>query len=246
MTNTNKVTPSIFPKDDGFFTNYAAELQFREQIRGGIPKNPKIIEGWIRAKAGVTMEEEVRTMLVRTLIELGADLNPTETDMDKIMKASESIAGAQHTNGFKQDDVGLYIESRQIKAGLKETANALFAVTEKWGPTKKGPESFFAEHVFIEGDRIYLGVKEPDGIDTVIGHIKGPGGVRSTLGYVEYVLQPPINFTVQCDPRAEEAITKDHWRRIWLHFQENGLGAMRSQGHGRFNVTRWECLNGKQ
>jgi hypothetical protein len=250
---TTTITPSVFQPGD-FYTRYATRLQVREKIMGGIPLNPKTIEAWLRSKAGVTVEEEVRMMLVRTLIERGAELDPAETDMGRIMAASDAIAAEKQTNGFKKNGQGLYIEGRQIKAMLKESINALFAgetVQENgktkragWGPTKKGPKAFAAEHVFIDDERVLLGAPEPSGVEFVIGHIIGAGGPRSTIGYVEYVLQPALDFTVLCDPIAEEAITHERWRKIWLHAQENGVGAMRSQGHGRFNVVRWERLNG--
>jgi len=238
------VAPSIFtPNEAGFFTRYLARIQLREKLMGGTPKNPKLIEGWLRSKAGVTADEEVRMMMVRTLIELGAELDPGETDMAKITAASEAMAGVKQTNGFKRNGTSLYIEGRQVKAMLKESINALFAGEEKWGKTKKGPKNFAAEHVFIADERISLGTEEPSGVEFVIGHLTGPGGPRATVGYVEYVYQPILGFTVLCDPVAEGQVTDDHWRRIWLHAQENGLGAMRSQGHGRFNVIEWTRLS---
>ena len=46
--------PGIFEdqKSDMFVT-YRVRLQFRNKIMGGIPMNPKMIEGWIRKKMGV-------------------------------------------------------------------------------------------------------------------------------------------------------------------------------------------------
>ena len=42
------------------------------------------------------------------------------------------------------------------EAALKESVHILYA-GDRWGKTKKGPKSFVAERVFLEGDRIYLG-----------------------------------------------------------------------------------------
>lgn len=246
---TTTVQPSILLDDTDFYTRFECRLQIREKIMGGIPLNPKVIEGWLRSKAGVTVEEEVRMMMVRTLIELGAELSPTESDIGKIMAASEALADVKQTNGFKQNGEGLYIEGRQVKAMLKESINALFAgdtTVENgkkkragWGPTNKGPKAFAAEHIFVEQERVYLGVPEPSGVEFVIGHPIGPGGPRATIGYVQYVLQPCLAFTVLSDPIGTAAMSMGHWRKIWLHAQENGLGAMRSQGHGRFNLLQW-------
>lgn len=241
---------SVFADDAPLFLEYRTQLQFRGKIAGGIPKDPKVIEGWLRAKAGVTQDEEVRHMMVRTLIELGAELASDETDMDKIIKASEEMADDVKTNGFKSDENGLYIEGRQVKAALKESANCLWAGDQDWGKTRKGAKNFIAEHVFVKEDSIYLGVTEPTGVSLHIPHIKGKDGTRSALQYVEYVLRPLISLTVQVDALAEAELSKEtkklvsvntaRWSQLWQHMQENGLGAMRGQGYGQFDVVLWE------
>ena len=91
--------------------------------------------------------------------------------------------------------------------------------------------------MFVDPDRIPLGVAEPSGVGTVLGHISGPAGPRSTLGNYEYVLQPVIAFRVLV---LRDCIEADHWRDIWCLAQENGFGTLRSQGYGRFDVVEWE------
>lgn len=108
-----------------------------------------------------------------------------------------------------------------MKAMLKESTNILFG-GERWGATKKGPRSFVAEGVFIEPDRLWLGVREPSGIELMIGHLMGPGGSRSTLGYHEYV--EGANLTIQV-LGVRDCIAEAQWREIWVHAQENGFGA---------------------
>jgi hypothetical protein len=110
---------------------------------------------------------------------------------------------------------------------------------ERWGPTKKASRSFFAERVFIAPDKLMLGVQEPTGVELVVGHIAGPMGPRSTLTHYEYVERPEIEFRVMV---MHDCISAEQWRDIWTHAQENGLGTLRSQGHGRFDVVEWECL----
>lgn len=231
--------PGVFDAD--VFTTYHARLELRNKLMGGIPKNPRVIEGWLRAKAGIEDEEEVRQAMRRTLTELDPDLEiAPNASFDEIVKASEKLAGSMQTNGFKQDEQGLYIESRQVKALLKESVNILFPYqTHKWGATRKTPKSFVAERVFINPDRLHLGVTEPDGVDLMIGHVSGPGGKRSTVTYHEYVEQPGIEFEVLV---AEDSITQKQWAMTWVHSQENGLGALRSQGHGRFTITQWKRI----
>ena len=115
----------------GVFTTYHARLGFRDKIMGGVPKNAKVIEAWIRSKTGVTNEAEIMHMMMRTLYELGLDVEADATP-EQIIEASKQVAGGKSAVGFKRDDKGLYIESRQIKALIKECVNILYAGTEGW------------------------------------------------------------------------------------------------------------------
>lgn len=227
----------IFDTQTDVFTTYHARICFRDKLMGGVPKDPKIIEGWLRSKAGIEDTEEVKQAMLRTLSELGADVRPGMT-YDELVAASEQLATSKQTNGFKVGECGLYIESRQIKSMLKESTNILFA-GDRWGKTKKGPKSFVAERVFVNPDKLFLGTKEPTGVDLFIGHTSGPRGPQSNLTYYEYVTEPEIEFTVMV---AEDAIPQENWAQIWVHAQENGLGALRSQGFGRFDIMQWDKL----
>lgn len=230
---------SVFADEaDGLFARYHVEIQFEGKLMGGVPRDPKIIEGWLRSKAGVSDSEEVRMMMLRTLSELGADVDETSS-FDAIVAASEALAGQRQTNGFKRDEHGLYIEDRQIKAAIKESVNILYA-GERWGKTKKGPRSFTAERVFVRPSRIHLGRQEPDGVEMVIGHVSGPQGQRSTVGYHEYVELASIAFELES---LEDCIDRKDWARIWFHAERNGLGALRSQSFGRFAVTRFDLID---
>lgn len=220
------------------YASYALELRVRDKLMGGVPRNPKIIEGWLRAKAGVTDSEEIRIMTRRTLIEMGVQDLSEDATFDDMIKASESIAAERNTNGFKHDEGGLYVEGRQVKALIKESVNINFA-GERWGRTKKGPLGFTAERVFVEPARIHLGIYEPDGIEMFIGHVNGPQGPRSTLGYYEYAQSPTISFRVDA---LDDCLDYEQWVRIWTHAERLGLGAVRSQGYGVFDVVRFEKI----
>lgn len=205
---------------------------------GGVPKNPEIVEGWIRSKSGVTDEEEIQSMVRRTMLEQGTwreDMTEAE-----VAAASKAVAQLKQTTGFKIDDeLGLYIESRQIKAGIKEATNILYA-GDKWGETRKGPRSFLAERVFVSPDRLYLGSLEPDGVELMIGQVSGPQGRRSTLGYHEFVIGASLEFDVLV---ARDAIRQEWWIDIWTLMEENGMGALRSQGFGRFDIMAWDKID---
>ena len=222
------------------FATYHARIAFRDRLMGGIPKNPKIIEGWLRSKAGIEQEEEIRRATLRTLLELGADVRP-DMSFEELERASEALAASRQTNGFKVAEQGLYVESRAVKAMLKESINILYA-GDRWGKTKKGPKSFFAERVFINPDHLWLGRTEPDGVEMFIGHVSGPKGPQSTLTYHECVERATIDLDVMV---LRDEVSEGHWPEIWRHAQENGLGALRSQGFGRFDIEAWDRVESR-
>lgn len=229
----------IFDAEVQLFARYRATLQFRDKLMGAIPKDPGIIQGWLRAKAGITQEQELMQVTIRTLRELGADVSADMSYAD-LVAASEKIAGERQTNGFKRNADGLYLESRVIKSMLKESTNILYA-GDRWGRTKKGPRSYLAERVFPapEHDQISLGRMEPDGVELFIGHTTGPSGPRSNLTYHEYVSKAQLTVEIMA---AEDCIEHATWAPLWVLAQEEGLGALRSQGHGRFDIIGWELV----
>lgn len=246
----------IFDIASDVFVTYSARLRFRDRVMGGTPKNPKIIEGWLRSKAGIEQEEEIRRATLRTLLELGAEVTPDMT-FEELEKASEALAASRQTNGFKLGEQGLYLESRTVKAMLKESVNILYPHgSGKWGSRKttdrksgeekdvggKGAKSFVAERVFVSPDRLWLGRTEPDGVEMFIGHVMGKAGPQSTLTYHEYVEGAVIEFDVMV---LRDEVRAEYWPEIWVHCQENGLGALRSQGFGRFDIERWERKDAK-
>lgn len=241
---------------DEVFATYAAELRFRDRVVGGIPSNPKLIEAWLRTKMGITAEEEVMALTVETLRDLGIEPEVLDESgaqtFDTLAQASEAIAKKSHLTMFKRDEAGLYLESRIVKAMLKEQVAVLYpgsvaAATDResaaelrahrWGQTGKGPKAAIAEWCVIDPDRIPLGVAEPTGIDLSVGHVTGPQGPRSTLDLYEYVERAAVSFTVMV---LQDRVRDLYWPHIWLAAQEGGLGSKRSQGFGRFDLLKWE------
>lgn len=221
----------------GLFTRYRVTATFTGRVMGGVPQKPDVIEGWLRTKMGVTDEEELAMILRRTLAELGKE-PPAGATLGDLFAASEEIAAERNGNTFRRDGNGLYLAGYQFKAMLKENTNILYAGS-RWGVTKKGPKSFLAERVFVEEDRIYLGRTEPDGTHLQLGQVSGPQGPRSTLTYYDYCTQPEIAFTVKS---LNDCIEPQQWKAILTLAQDNGIGAIRSMGYGRFRVTGFDKL----
>lgn len=228
----------IFDAAVGIFQKYHASITFRDRVVGGTPKDPSVVEKWLRAKAGIESDEEVRQMTIRTMRELGVE-NAESLTFDQLVEASKELASKRNTNGFKFGPAcGLYLESRTVKSMIKEAVNILYA-GERWGRTSKGPKNFTAERVFIDPDRLYLDRMTPDGVELFIGHISGPSGPTSNLTYYEHV----IGSTLEIDVRVtRDEITFEHWQEIWVQCQEIGLGALRSQGYGRFDLNSFDVV----
>lgn len=242
----------IFDDKVDLFTQFRARLTFRDRLMGGTPMAAKPIEGWLEKNLrDETTKTELKRMALRTLLETNGlpaehvDALPDDADFDaEIDRVVASLAATKQTVGFKRGANGLYIESRHVKAMLKECINILYA-GDRWGKTKKGPKSYVAERVFVNPARIYLGLAEPDGVDLFVGHVTGPQGPRSTLTYYEFAQSRSVEFDVLVTGDAVKELEAE-WPRIWVHAQENGLGALRSQDHGKFDIEAWDIVEPKK
>lgn len=222
------------------FTRYRVSLQFRDRIMGGVPMDPKLIEGWIKKNTGIEDPDELRRMVIRTVEERTGGELPEDVSYEDLDKAIEEVASTRETTGFKRDPKhGLYIEDRQVKAALKEATNILYA-GKRVGETKKGAKNYLAERVFVSPRTIWLGRKEPDGVEMVVGHVTGPQGPRSTLGYHEYVDCALITFDILV---TRDAIDKEWWPDLFQQMEENGIGALRSQSFGRFDTMAFDKID---
>ena len=191
------------------------------QLAGGTPTDPKVAEGWLRTKLGLDNDDLIRDMVARTMLERGVDAD----------QAVEQVVEHKHLNGFKRRPDGeLYIEGRHLKACIKEAACIRWP-GDRWGPTRKGTKSFFAEHVFVTDDILGLGVTEPTLVAQRFVHTFRGNGIQ----YEEVVSDATVTFTVVTD----HDFTAEQWGLLWLTAEANGLGASRSQGFGTFTVTKW-------
>lgn len=218
---------SVFKKfrADAYPFRFAGELLVG-CIAGGTPTDPKVAEGWLRTKLGIDKDELIREQIAQVMVERGVTAD----------EATAIVDTNKHLNGFKRDEQGLYIEGRQLKAALKEAASVAVAAGKLngrgWGKTNKGLLSYLAEHVFVVEERLHLGVTEPTGVAQRFVHTFRGSGIQ----YEEYVEDAKLSFTVI----ADHDFTDKEWATIWLTGEQQGVGASRSQGYGRYEVTRWE------
>jgi hypothetical protein len=199
-----------------------------DTLCGGIPSDPDVAAGWIRSRMGDTSDARLQQQVAEVMAERAM----TETE------AIEEVNRRKHLNGFKRDGTSgeLFIEGRQLKAAIKEAAMVAVASDKiagrQWGRTNKGLKAFLVEHVGVVDDRLMTGRKEPDGINQrFVQTFRGTG-----IQYEEYLRDVELTFTVITDYEFSEQV----WAMIWLTGQEQGIGATRSQGYGRYTITAWE------
>ena len=198
------------------------------QMMGGIPTDPKVAEGWIKSKMGLDDAAQIQALVAETML----------TRKISMEEAVEAVNTNRHLNGFKRNaDNVLYYETRCLKSAIKE-ACSIAADTNKIAArgfgnnTRKGIISFVAEHVFVLGDEISLGVTEPTGVLQKFVHTFRGSGIQ----YEEYVTDATLTFSVVTD----HPFSDEDWAMIWLTMEQEGIGASRSQGYGRFQMQRWE------
>lgn len=194
------------------------------QIQGGTPSNDNVAKAWLATKLAAP-DDIIREQVAQIMVERGITADEAAAELDTL----------KHLNGFKRDENGLYIEGRQLKACIKEAASVAMSVQKlprKWGATNKGIKSFVAEHICVVEDRLPLGVTEPTGItQRFVSTFRGTG-----IQYEEYVEDAKIDFTI----RSDYDFSEKEWAMLWLTAGEQGIGASRSQGFGRFDVAKWE------
>lgn len=219
-------------------------------ILGGVPSDPKVIEGWLKTKLGLSRDDQIRQATAAVMVERGVDA----------AAAAEEVAANRNLNGFMRERCPtcptdspevcatgahqLYIGARQLKAGIKEACSVAVAagdLTQRgWGKTNKGLLGYVAEHVFVLEDRLYLQradgtpVLEPTGVQQHFVHSR----FGSAIQYQEYVENAVIEFTVI----ADHDFSDKEWGIIWTKGELQGIGASRSQSYGRYAVIRWDRI----
>lgn len=211
-----------------------------ETVMGGTPSDPNVAAGWLKTKLGITKEDALAEAVAEVMAERGITEN----------EAMEVINKRKHLNGFKRDEDGLYIEGRHLKAALKEAASVARAaenLASRFGATNKGTLSFVAEHIIVVEDKLYLGhynaeskkVESVDECDRVIQSFpRNPMTRQTGIQYTEAVDNAVVEFTIQTD----WPFTAEEWAVIWVTGGNQGIGASRSQGYGRYKVTQWDMI----
>jgi hypothetical protein len=232
------------------------EIEFTGRLVGGQPKDPKLIQGWLGKGMGIDDADVLWDRTRQHLADMGIPIESGATDAE-VMAAVEALGDELKTQGFKRENGNANgcpcIEGRHVKAMLKEAANVVWpSGTRKFGGYVstsaknsgkqvggKAAKDYLAERVFVPEELIPVADKI-SGVELSIGHIKdwkADSGKRSTLGYYEYIERPTTAFTMLAH---KDVLSPDDWASLLVQCEIGGLGAMRSQGYGQFEIHRFD------
>lgn len=204
---------------------YAATITVTN-LAGGVPSDPNVAKGWLGTKLA-DKDDLIRDLVAQTMVDRGITADEAAEQVDKL----------KHLNGFKRNEHGLYIEGRQLKAAIKEAAGVARATDKlkmKWGTTNKGVLGFVAEHIMVVEDTLQLDVTQPSRV--LQSFPKNPRTGQTGIQYTEVIDETSFDCTIIADYKFSD----QEWAMLWLTGEQQGIGASRSQGFGRYEVTRWE------
>lgn len=222
MSKSSAVIDSIH-----LYDRYFVVITVRNRLCGGIPKNAELLKSWIEAGTGHQDEQSEKL---------------TEEAREQMIDATTEKSWI----GFYRDPaLGLYIETRLVKAMFKECASVLLLTVKKRGSKQILQHGFEIKDEEGREGRIYLRKHEPDGRKEGPIHVMTAQGPRTALKRVDYVVRPTLKFQVwvlKTAPAETRHLGEKDLREILALAQENGLGADRSQEEGKFTVDSFERL----
>lgn len=232
----------------GVLDDYVAEafitrkvtIVFKDKLLAGLPARGDALDFWIAQKH--MSEEDAKVFKTR----IAAGLL-TDDEREEITNTSRCI--------FERDAQGkLVVWHGNVKAMLREVFTTIGLTQKAPGREKSNPSAGGKQVVqhMVHVSPLHIPVcrngeqlSQPDGLFPKVKHIEDKAGRRSALGEYEYVLHGEMTFTVRWPAgwkkeRDGSIFTEDEIKRVFACAQLDGLGASRSQGHGTFEVTKWE------
>lgn len=230
----------------GTWDVYQVELQVRDKLIGGVPKDPDTIANWIRSRMDLD-DRALMELANETATKMEAEGGQRPTGDALVDAVAREMEGG---NGFKLVDGQLVYEGRCAKAALKEGANVAYPGTDWPSKTRvasgfrKGLMAALAERVFVDDLYIPLGVTAPSGTEQRIKHVKTAQGPRAAINVVDFVDRPTLRFTVRAlkTTKGESFLTWPEWLRIWEAAQHIGIGADRARSDGKFDLVQFEAV----
>ncbi len=216
------------------FKCYRVKLQFSTPFAAGLPKDPKILLGFLKGRApnkkpeGATAIEQIAEEVEEELYDSG---EPEIT----------------LTTTFKQDKGVIVYEDRGVKAHIKDCANILRRLKDI-----RGLKTIVADRVWVEPRFIPLTksgqpVKEISGseIKPITVRDRRTGQSRTAVKIVEFVESPAMEFDLKVldDGLVSQELLEDIFK---YGGQIKGMGADRGLGWGRYTFELEEKGEKKQ
>lgn len=239
-----EVKPTLLIPEEAMWDRAEVTLELTSALVGGIPQASNLIEGWIKSRMkDITDDERAKI---------------AAADKAELPQLTEDEAKAKGTT-FKVDAKGIFLESRCVKAMLKESGNIIREMLSKAEAKGKKPQdkdndakpakeksrftalrSKVAEEVFVEGHAVHIErdgkvLTKPDGSYERPINVITPQGERTSIKRVDYV-DPGSQITFRVRWLKGKVMDVDLLATILAHASYNGLGADRSQGNGQFIV----------
>ena len=200
------------------------ELAFRERCYGGQPKSKEVYEAWANAKG-----EHPREPLDEKLRVLHLEDKETESEND--LREETELAWT----GFRSDSNGIYLRDFMVEAMIKQCGTTLGIFTKK-----RGSKGITQHGLHVHPREIHFTNKlEADASEVIAGHVSTAQGKRDILKKVDYVEDAILAFQIKLLLGQSKLSEKDLFRMFHLA-QENGLGACRSRGGGKFDVVKMD------
>ena len=237
-SNVKTATPEVPDKTteehrSSMWTAYQVVLQVDGEFAAAIPRTREEIvamlthrmPGRLPANA-IPLDDLAEQVLGEVSGDAGADAEAT------VPTAEPFVPG---WSTFKRDEGGLYYEGRCVRGHLKDCA---LQVAQDF--SVRNFRAKFVNAVYVSTTKIYLGRQEPDGCELRYIQVLTRQGPRSTIKYVDYVLDPTLTFALKLKAKTE--ITPDHLRAVFAYGEVHGMGQERSQGWGRYTLTSLRLL----
>lgn len=195
------------------------------RIAGGVPSDPKIVAAWQASKwPQGTPPETVQASVEKTVTQLGE----TTAQKDE----------APGWNTFLRDKDGHYaLSGHQVKAMLKESVAVLRTYLQTTQPDAVStfPRARLAEKVHVTETVITFHPykDQPDASPEKPIHVMTALGPRDALKKTDVLHDVELHCTLKV--LADGEFTEPFLKTLLNFAGENGLGADRSQGMGKFD-----------
>lgn len=209
------------------YRKYDMKIRFRGKVLGGLPKNPEMIEGWIRS-----------------LIKKGRIASDEADNLRKEMKETVEETKEKSWTGFKQDNLGCpYMEERHVKGLLKESGKVMsikgaYRQGIDRGIFVKQFEPKPVENFYFTRDGEI--VSEPDGYIEEAKRVQGMRGPRSIITRRDYIERAEVEFQIWNIGK----VTDKDLKAMLEHGQEIGFLADRGLGFGKFDILQFKKIQG--